>query len=331
MKIAIVKLSALGDIVHAMVALQFLKSHIKDIQIDWFVEAAFAELLANNPDIDQVNVVNLKALKNNQRGIFKQFKQLKSFSENNYDCIIDAQGLIKSAVVSRLLGKNTAGFDRFSVRESLAAMFYNISISSPYEGNTIDRNVQVMTEPLGFRVCEDLIVNKRPFLFYQPCSDVYVKYLSQTKKNIVFAIGSTWESRNYPKENFLGVIEGLQQNCLILWGTAQEKERAVWIAQRSIFAKVLPKLSMNALKAVIANTDLMIGNDTGPTHMAWGFNKPSITLFGPTPVSRIYQTEINVAIKSPSTVNPLKLNKQDFSISEIPEMAVIEHAKRLLG
>ena len=331
MKIAIVKLSALGDIVHAMVALQFLKSHIKGIKIDWVVEAAFAELLADNPDVGQINVVNLKALKKNKKGIFKHFKQLKCFSENDYDWIIDAQGLLKSAVVSRLLGKNTAGFDRGSAREGLAAMFYNKTIISAYENNTIDRNVQVITEPLGFRVSEAMIMTKRPFLFYRDCSDVYETYLSETKKNIVFAIGSTWESRNYPKEHFLEVIEGLQQNSLILWATAQEKERADWIAQRSIFAKVLPKLTMNALKAVIANTDLMIGNDTGPTHMAWGLNKPSITLFGPTPVSRIYQTEINIALKSPSTVNPLKLNKQDFSISEIPGTVVVEHAQRLLS
>jgi heptosyltransferase-1 len=87
---------------------------------------------------------------------------------------------------------------------------------------------------------------------------------------------------------------------------------------------------MNGLKAVIANSDLMIGNDTGPTHMAWGLNRPSITLFGPTPVSRIYQTEINIAIKSPSRVNPLKLNKQDFSIVEIPAVAVVEQAQGLL-
>ena len=330
MKIAIVKLSALGDIVHAMVALQFLRRHSQGIQIHWFVEAAFAELLADNPDIDQINVVNLKALKKNKKGISQQFKQLKSFSENDYDWIIDAQGLIKSAVVSRLLGKNTAGFDRVSARESLAAMFYNKTIASPYVGNTIDRNVQVITESLGFRVSETMIMNKQPFLFYRDCSDSYEGYFSTTKKNIVFAIGSTWESRNYPKENFLEVIEALQQNSLILWATELEKERADWIAKRSAFARVLPKLTMNGLKAVIANSDLMIGNDTGPTHMAWGLNRPSITLFGPTPVSRIYQTEINSAIKSPSKVNPLKLNKQDFSIVEIPAVSVVEQAQGLL-
>ena len=84
------------------------------------------------------------------------------------------------------------------------------------------------------------------------------------------------------------------------------------------------------LKALIAHSDLLIGNDTGPTHLAWGLNKPSITLFGPTPVSRVYQTDINQVVKSASLVNPFKLNKQDYSINEIDENEIIELAKVLL-
>ena len=64
--------------------------------------------------------------------------------------------------------------------------------------------------------------------------------------------------------------------------------------------------------------------------MAWGLNIPSITLFGPTPVSRVYQTDINKVLKSPSVVNPFKLNKQDFSIQEIDENEVIQLAESLL-
>lgn len=145
----------------------------------------------------------------------------------------------------------------------------------------------------------------------------------------MFVIGSTWPSRNYPKEKYLNVIRTLQAKCLISWGNAQEREAADWIAERSD-AEVLPRLSLNDLKAVIAKTDLVIGNDTGPTHMAWGLNRPSITLFGPTPVSRVYQTEINTVLKSPSTVNPFKLDKNDFSIGEINENEVIALAEALL-
>ncbi len=143
--------------------------------------------------------------------------------------------------------------------------------------------------------------------------------------------GSTWESRNYPAEKFVNLAKGLQQNCLVLWGNEQENIKAQWMAAQCANIKVLPKLDLNALKAVIGKSDLVIGNDTGPTHMAWGLNRPSITLFGPTPVSRIYQTPINKAIKSDSIVNPYKLNKQDYSIRGIDEQEIIDLAKTLIS
>ena len=109
MKIAIVKLSALGDIVHAMVALQFIKAAFPAIQIDWIVEERFADVLKNNPDINNILTVNLKALKANKAGIFQQIKVIRNYAKNNYDLVIDAQGLIKSAVIAKLLGKRLAG------------------------------------------------------------------------------------------------------------------------------------------------------------------------------------------------------------------------------
>lgn len=121
MKIAIVKLSALGDIVHAMVALQFIKAHSPAMQIDWIVEEGFAGILKNNPDIDNILTVNLKSLKINKTGIFQQIKKILKFAGNNYDLVIDAQGLIKSAITARLLGKRIAGFDADSAREKAAA------------------------------------------------------------------------------------------------------------------------------------------------------------------------------------------------------------------
>ncbi len=77
MKIAIVKLSALGDIVHAMVALQFIKAYSADIRIDWIVEERFAGVLENNPDIDNILTVNLKSLKTNKAGFFQQLKKIR--------------------------------------------------------------------------------------------------------------------------------------------------------------------------------------------------------------------------------------------------------------
>ncbi len=158
-----------------------------------------------------------------------------------------------------------------------------------------------------------------------------MEYLSLEKKNIIFVIGSTWESRNYPKEKFAKIADALQENILIVWGSEEEKDRAEWIASHSIYAKVLPKINLNALKAIIGESDLLIGNDTGPTHIAWGLNSPSITIFGPTPVNRVYETAINRVIKSSSSVNHYKLDKNDFSIRDIEAKDIIALAKALLN
>ena len=331
MKIAIVRLSAMGDIVHSMIALQFIKQKYPDCQIDWLVEQGFAGLLNYNPDIANILTVHLKSLKQNKSAIFQEITKIRHYAANNYDFVIDAQGLIKSAVTARLLGKKTAGFDKNSVREKQAAWFYDVKVNSAYDNNTIDRNATVLSEPLGFRITHEDILNKQPFLFYQNENPVIYNYLSPAQKNIILVIGSTWESRNYPAEKFVAIANALQQNCLVIWGNEAEQQKANWMAEQSSYIKVMPRLDLNSLKALIAQADLLIGNDTGPTHIAWGLNRPSITIFGPTPISRVYQTDINKVIKSASVVNPYKLNKQDFSICDIDEEQIIMMASALLS
>ncbi|MDI1276696.1 lipopolysaccharide heptosyltransferase I [Methylobacter sp.] len=347
MKIAIVKLSALGDIVHAMVALQFIKAHSPEIRIDWIVEERFAEVLKHNPDIDNILTVNLKALKTNKAGIFAQLKKIRSYASNNYDLVIDAQGLIKSAITAKLIspwkvlpsvgatgrspcGAHIAGFDADSIREKAASWFYGIKVACAYDANTIDRNALILSSPLGIDITKEQILNKKPFLFFNNEDPQIYDFLSKDRLNIVLVIGSTWDSRNYPAAKFVKIAEALQQNCLVVWGSEQEKATAEWMATQSDLIKVMPKLDLNSLKALIAKADLLIGNDTGPTHVAWGLNRPSITIFGPTPVSRVYQTDINKVVKSASIVNPYKLDKQDYSIKDIDEQEIIKQAKFLL-
>lgn len=331
MKIAIVKLSALGDIVHAMVALQFIKAFTDDIRIDWVVEERFAGILANNPDIDQILTVNLKALKIDKSAVLSEFRNIRRYARHDYDWVIDAQGLIKSALVARLIGKRVAGFDSASVREKAASWLYDVKVACAYHANTIDRNARVLSTPLGFTIGREQIINKKPFLFAGPVDDRLDGLLLPDKKNIVFVIGSTWPSRNYPAAKYVKLAELLRQNCVVIWGGEQEKKSAEWMAEQSAFMRVAPKLDLNHLKALIARADLVVGNDTGPTHMAWALNRPSITIFGPTPVSRVYQTDINKVVKSASDVNPYKLNKQDFSIEEIDERDISELAFALLS
>ncbi|MCT7563842.1 lipopolysaccharide heptosyltransferase I [Aliarcobacter butzleri] len=329
-RIAIIKLSAMGDIIHAMVALQYIKKQYPNLKIDWFVESAFAGVLENNPDINEIIKLDLKSIKKDKKEIINQIKLIKKYKTNSYDLVIDAQGLIKSAIVSFFLGKNRVGFSKNSTREKLASFFYTKKVDIAYDKNAIERNVKVLSQALNFEITKDDILNKKPFLFYKNENEVIYEYLSKDKKNVLFVIGASWPSKMYSKEKFAKIINNLDENCLITWGNEAEKDIANFIANISK-AKVLPKLDLNSLKAIMSKVDLVIGNDTGPTHMAWALNIPSITLFGNTPGYRnTYITNTNKIIESKSIVNPFKLDRNDFSIKEIDENEIINMAKGLL-
>ncbi|MCG3711412.1 lipopolysaccharide heptosyltransferase I [Aliarcobacter butzleri] len=330
-RIAIIKLSAMGDIIHAMVALQYIKRKYPNLQIDWFVESAFAPILENNPDINEIIKLDLKSIKKDKKEIINQIKLIKKYKTNSYDLVIDAQGLIKSAIVSFFLGKNRVGFSKNSTREKLASFFYTKKVDIAYDKNAIERNVKVLSQALNFEITKDDILNKKPFLFYKNENEVIYEYLSKDKKNVLFVIGASWPSKMYSKEKFAKIINNLDENCLITWGNEAEKDVADFIVNISK-AKVLPKLDLNSLKAIMSKVDLVIGNDTGPTHMAWALNIPSITLFGNTPGYRnTYITNTNKIIESKSIVNPFKLDRNDFSIKEIDENEIINMAKGLLN
>ena len=107
----------MGDIIHAMVALQFMKRSFPNAQIDWIVEEGFKSVLENNPDIDNILPINLKSIKKNKKEIFSQIKLLNSYGKNNYDIVIDAQGLLKSAIAAKIVGgrivnSKIIGFDK---------------------------------------------------------------------------------------------------------------------------------------------------------------------------------------------------------------------------
>jgi len=222
----------MGDIIHAMVALQFIKQKFPDAQIDWVVESSFAGVLKNNPHIDNILEVNLKSIKKKKSEIFNQYKIVKSYSKNNYDIVIDAQGLLKSAIVSKLIGaKIIAGFDKNSIREGIASYFYDKKVSIAYDANTIERNATVICEPLGIKVTNQMIINKDAFLF----SSSHVKNLPEIFN--LFVIGSTWESRNYPKEKFVKIAEALGVQTFIVWGSEEEHLKALWMQDNSKYRK----------------------------------------------------------------------------------------------
>jgi len=315
MHIGIVKLSALGDIVHAMIVLQYIKKNLPNATIDWIVEDRFAEVLKNNPHINNIHKVKLK---NYKSGFLQEYKKLKKIK--SYDVIIDLQGLIKSAIVSKILSTNVIGFDKNSLREPLASLFYTKKYAIACEENVILRNILLVLKALDFSIPN--LQYKEPFLYSTSKIDIC--------PTLLIVVGSSWESKVYPKEKFVEIINALHVKTFIAWGNEAEKKRGKFICENTK-ATLLPKLSLDELKKVISNSSLVIGADSGPTHMAWALNVPSITIFGPTPSSRnTLETDINLTVDCGKIINAKKLNKQDFCIQQIKPGKIIKKAKKLL-
>ncbi len=324
-RVAIVRLSALGDIVNTAVVLQFIKKEYPNVVIEWITEEAFAPLLQGHPLVNVVHTVNLKKLKKERSFALLKESVSKLRSLGEFDIVLDIQGLLKSAIVARLIGKNTHGYDKDSAREGLASFLYKTTSHIAYDESIVKRNAFLAADGLGFKIDESMLLNKESiFPFTKDDS------FSDEKKNIAIVIGASWESKKYPKELIAKLCDELKENTLIIWGSEKERDEGTWICENSDYATLAPKMSLTQLVSYISNVDLLIGNDTGPTHMAWAQNIPSITLFGPTNERMIYKTAQNIGIKSPSNVDIFKINKSDFSIKEIPTQQIVTKAKELL-
>jgi len=331
MKIAIVKLSALGDIVHAMIVLQFIKKNNQSIEIDWIVEESYKNLLYFNPDINKVHVVNIKKAKK-EKSIYLFLSELKKLRNlGPYDLVIDMQGLIKSALIARLIPSPiTLGFDKSSIRESIASIFYNKTFNYGYDENIIERNLALTEFALGIKIIKTQIENKYPFLYSNK------KYLnsnfSKIKNNVLLVPGASHKTKCYPVSNLAELTTLLDANIFIIWGSQKEKKMADKLKLISPNVNVCEKLSIDLLISLISQMDLIIGPDTGPTHMGWALNIPSITLFGPTPGDRnSYITKVNQIIESDSKVNPFRIDKNDYSIKEISVQEIQKISKELLS
>lgn len=329
MNIAIVRLSALGDIVHSMIILQFIKKHFPTAKITWITQKNFEDILRFNPDINNIIGIDIKKIKKERS--LKELKETIDYLKNldSFDYALDIQGLIKSAFISYFLGKNRYGLEIGCARESLSSLFYNHKIIVPCEKNVIYRNLDFVSKVFGFPYSDKDILEKKPYLFFDKEKNYSFLDSFFEDKNILIVPGSSRENKNYPADKYIEVIKNLKDNVLLLWGNEEEKNKAEYISKKT-HAKVLPKLSLNDLKFLISKIDLVIGGDTGPVHMAWAMNRPSIVLFGYTPTTLMYKTPINRAIKSSSIAKKCRFDKSDDSIKEIKPEKIVHYTKDLL-
>jgi len=325
MKIAIVRLSALGDIFQSMIVLQFIKKKFPNSQVDWIVDESFQDALKDNPHISKIIPIPIKKIKKTKslRGLFQAIKELRQLTL--YDYVFDLQGLIKSSIVARLItSQNRIGFDKNSIREKFASFFYTKKFFFPYHENVIRRNCYLLNQALGLNIDDDDILKKESFFKLDK---------TFTKETLVILVlGASFESKIYPLNNYLKIAKAIDANFIAIWKSASEKVMAQKLANKLKNVSVSGNLSIKELKQLISTASLVIGGDTGPTHLAWALNIPSITLFGSTPGYRnMFETKINLRLESSSKIDPYKIDKTDFSIAEIDPKKIIDLASRLLN
>ncbi|GAA7108435.1 lipopolysaccharide heptosyltransferase I [Helicobacter pylori] len=332
MKIAIVRLSALGDIIVSAVFLALIKERFTNAQIEWFVDERFSAILEHSPYIDKLHPIALKSTLTtfNPLKIFKLFKSLRAYE---YDIVIDMQGLIKSALITQMLkAPKKFGFDYASAREGLSAFFYSQKVSIAYNEPVLKRNFTLLSHALNLpkkEISEGLRSRSKVFS-YQDSPKIDALNLNKNKPKILFVLETSKINKTYPIERFKELALALEnfQICL-LWHASEDKATALYGAlknQRDVL--LLPKLTLNEVKALLFKMDLIIGGDTGITHLAWALQKPSITLYGNTPMERFkLESPINVSLTGNSNAN---YHKKDFSIQNIEPKKIKECVLNIL-
>ncbi|GAA7382945.1 lipopolysaccharide heptosyltransferase I [Helicobacter pylori] len=332
MNIAIVRLSALGDIIVGAVFLAVIKECLPNAQIEWFVDERFSAILEHSPYIDKLHPIALKSTLTtfNPLKIFKLFKSLRAYE---YDIVIDMQGLVKSALITQMLkAPKKVGFDYASAREGLSAFFYSQKVSIAYNEPILKRNFTLLSHALNLpqkEISEGLSSRAKVFS-YQPSLKIDALNLNQNKPKILFVLETSKVNKTYPIERFKELALALEnfQICL-LWHADEDKANALYGALKNqCDALLLPKLTLNEVKALLFKMDLIIGGDTGITHLAWALQKPSITLYGNTPMERFkLESPINVSLTGNSNAN---YHKKDFSIQNIDPKKIKECVLNIL-
>lgn len=332
MKIAIVRLSALGDIIVSAVFLVLIKERFVNAQIEWFVDERFGAILEHSPYIDKLHPIALKSALTtfNPLKIFKLFKSLRAYE---YDIVIDMQGLIKSALITQMLkAPKKVGFDYASAREGLSTFFYSQKVSIAYNEPVLKRNFTLLFHALNLpkkEISESLSSRSKVFS-YQDSPKIDALNLNKNKLKILFVLETSKINKTYPIERFKELALALEnfQICL-LWHADENKATALYHTlknQRDVL--LLPKLTLNEVKALLFKMDLIIGGDTGITHLAWALQKPSITLYGNTPMERFkLESPINVSLTGNSNAN---YHKKDFSIQSIEPKKIKECVLNIL-
>lgn len=277
----------MGDVFHTFPALSDAQAAMPDLEVDWVVEKSFAEIPSWHPVVR--NVFSIELRKWRKSILSKQTRQqINAFfaqvNKQQYDLIIDAQGLLKSVWVARKIKAPVYGMDWKSVREPLASLFYQHKILVAKDQHAIWRLRELFAKALSYELPEDepIVYGLDTSLWSKP--DELIEQFADNDY-AVFLHGTTWETKYWPEAYWIELLKSLVQKSIkvvLPWGNDEEKQRALRIAShvKSHQAWVPEQmLSLNVIAKILKFAKAVVSVDTGLSHVAAALDVPMTVLY----------------------------------------------------
>jgi heptosyltransferase-1 len=270
-------------VVHALPAVTDAAAH--GVTFDWVVEEAFAAIPRTHPAVRQVLPIAWRRWRKQPlRGRHELAEFVRSLRQERYDLILDAQGLVKSAAVTLLSsGEVRAGFNFTSAREPWAAFASQRRVTVPTGEHAIARLRRLFAGTFGYPEP----IRRPDFGLAGPLPDPGGQ--EAPEKRAMLLHGTTWASKHWPESMWRALAEALVAEGWQLglpWGGEAERRRAERIADGLDGVQVLPPMSLEALSLAIARAGLLIGVDSGLTHLAAALGRPTVVIYGSTSAVR---------------------------------------------
>lgn len=275
-RVLFVKLSSLGDVVHHLPAVTELLEHRPDVHVAWAVEEAYADLVRLHPGVREVVPVGLRGLKRNLLDPARWRKvgeTRRALGAGAWDYVVDTQGLIKSALIVRAAKGVAFGPDRKSAREPAAARFYDVKIPVPRERHAVERNRELVARVFGYAV-----EGPARYGLTAPAAPAWAP---QGAYAVLLHAASRADKR-WPDERWTALARLLSESgyaTVFPGGTDAERGAAARLAQSVPNAIAAPAMGLGEAAGLLANAAMVAGVDTGLTHLAVAFERPTVGIY----------------------------------------------------
>ena len=273
-KILIVRTSSLGDLVHMLPAISDIARHVPDARIDWLVEEGFAEIPSWHPAVNEVIKVAHRRWRKHwwaadtraERAALRQ-----NLRGRHYDVVLDMQALMKSIWLVRQTNGLRHGLDRHSAREPLASFFYQVKHKVNFWQPAVIRQRELAAATFGYTYDDEPDFGLQAFTDGQPIEPYAVIMPSASR-----------DDKLWPEANWQRVFARLQEHGLelrLLAGSPAETARAQALVAGNANAQVLPRMGLRDVANTLARARIMVGLDSGLTHLSAGLGRPTIGIY----------------------------------------------------